>query len=30
MVTFRPMNLETDAANMARLYSYTSPEPITP
>ena len=29
MITFRPMNLETDATDMARLYSYTSPEPIT-
>lgn len=29
MITFRPMNLETDAADMARLYSYTTVEPIT-
>jgi GNAT superfamily N-acetyltransferase len=30
MTTFRPMNIETDAAEMARLYSYTVAEPITP
>ncbi len=29
MTTFRPMNLATDAADMARLYSYTTAEPIT-
>jgi len=29
MPTFRPMNLETDAAELARLYNYTVPEPIT-
>lgn len=29
MGTFRPMNLTTDAADLARLYSYTVPEPIT-
>jgi len=29
MITFRPVNLETDAAEMARLYSYTVAEPIT-
>ncbi len=29
MVTFRPMNLAIDAADMARLYSYTVAEPIT-
>ncbi|HLO13182.1 MAG TPA: GNAT family N-acetyltransferase [Anaerolineales bacterium] len=29
MVTFRPMNLRTDAADMARLYSYTVTEPVT-
>ncbi len=28
MVTFRPMNIATDAAEMARLYSYTVTEPI--
>lgn len=30
MATFRPMNIGTDAAEMARLYSYTVVEPITP
>ena len=30
MPTFRPMNLETNAAELARLYNYTVPEPITP
>lgn len=29
MITFRPINLETDAAAMARLYSSTATEPIT-
>ena len=29
MITFRSMNLETDAADMARIYSYTVAEPIT-
>jgi GNAT superfamily N-acetyltransferase len=29
MVTFRPMSIATDAADMARLYSYTVAEPIT-
>lgn len=29
MVTFRPLNIETDAADMARIHSYTLPEPIT-
>ena len=29
MITFRPMNIETDAADMARLFSYTKVEPIT-
>ena len=29
MIIFRPMNLETDAADMARLYSFTVAEPIT-
>jgi GNAT superfamily N-acetyltransferase len=29
MITFRPMNIETDTAEMARLYSYTVAEPIT-
>jgi len=29
MTTFRPMNIATDAADMARLYSYTVAEPIT-
>lgn len=29
MATFRPMNMSTDAAEMARLYSYTVAEPIT-
>lgn len=29
MVTFRPMNLETDAADMARIYNFTTVEPIT-
>ena len=28
MVTFRPMNIRTDAADMARLYSHTVTEPI--
>ena len=28
MITFRPMNLETDAADMARIYSHTTVEPI--
>ncbi len=29
MATFRPLNLMTDAVNIARLYSFTVPEPIT-
>ncbi len=29
MITFRPMNIETDAAIMARLFSSTTVEPIT-
>ena len=29
MTSFRPMNIESDAAEMARLYSYTVAEPIT-
>ena len=29
MTSFRPMNIETDAAEMARLYSATVAEPIT-
>lgn len=29
MTTFRPMELTTDAADMARLYSYTSALPVT-
>lgn len=29
MATFRPLDLTTDAADMARLYSYTVPEHIT-
>lgn len=29
LFTFRPLDLETDAADMARIYSYTVPEPIT-
>ena len=29
MITFRPMNLETDVADMARIYSYTTAEPIS-
>jgi GNAT superfamily N-acetyltransferase len=29
MITFRPMNLETDAAEMARIYSHTTTEPIS-
>jgi GNAT superfamily N-acetyltransferase len=29
MITFRKMNIETDAAEMARLYSFTLAEPIT-
>ena len=29
MVTFRPMTIATDAAEMARLYNYTVAEPIT-
>lgn len=29
MYTFRPLNLETDAADMARIYSYTIAEPIS-
>lgn len=29
MATFRPMNLTTDAADMARLYSCTTAEPIS-
>lgn len=29
MTTFRPMDITTDAAEMARLYSYTTAEPIT-
>jgi GNAT superfamily N-acetyltransferase len=30
MPTFRPINIQTDAAELARLYNYTVPEPITP
>ena len=30
MTSFRPMNIETDAAELARLYSTTVAEPITP
>ena len=30
MTTFRSMDIRTDAAEMARLYSYTTAEPITP
>ena len=30
MTTFRPMDIKEDAAVMARLYSCTVPEPITP
>ena len=30
MTMFRPMDITSDAAEMARLYSYTIPEPITP
>jgi GNAT superfamily N-acetyltransferase len=29
MPTFRPIYIETDAAELARLYNYTVPEPIT-
>lgn len=29
MITFRPMNLETDTADLARIYSVTVAEPIT-
>ncbi len=29
MTHFRPMNIETDAAELARLYNYTVPQPIT-
>lgn len=29
MITFRPMNLETDAADLARIYGVTVAEPIT-
>jgi GNAT superfamily N-acetyltransferase len=29
MITFRPMNLETDAADMARIYSTAATEPIS-
>ena len=29
MFTFRPLTIETDAADMARIYSYTLPEPIS-
>jgi GNAT superfamily N-acetyltransferase len=29
MITFRPMDIRTDAADMARLYGYTAAEPIT-
>lgn len=29
MVTFRPMDIGTDAVDMARLYSYTTAEPIS-
>ena len=29
MPTFRPMNIQTDAAELVRLYNYTVPEPIT-
>lgn len=30
MTTFQPINILTDAADLARLYSYTSAEPMTP
>ena len=29
LFTFRPLNLETDAADMARINNCTVPEPIT-
>jgi GNAT superfamily N-acetyltransferase len=29
MITFRPMNIDTDAVDMARIYSFTTTEPIT-
>lgn len=29
MITFRPLNLETDAADMARIHSFATAEPIT-
>jgi GNAT superfamily N-acetyltransferase len=29
MLTFRPINLDTDAADLARLYSTTVPDPVT-
>jgi len=29
MITFRPMNLETDAADMTRIHSFATIEPIT-
>jgi GNAT superfamily N-acetyltransferase len=29
MITFRPMNLETDAADMAHIYSFTTVESVT-
>lgn len=29
MIAFRPMKLETHAADMARLHSFTVAEPIT-
>jgi hypothetical protein len=29
MLTFRPFNLETDATELSRLYSTTTPEPVT-
>jgi len=29
MFTFRPLSLESDAADMARIYSHTIPEPIS-
>ena len=30
MTTFRPMNIESDGPDLARIYSYTVAEPITP
>jgi hypothetical protein len=29
MTLFRPLDLETDAAELARLHNYTLPEPVT-